>query len=246
MREAKPSILLAEDDPIAREVVKSHLLALGCQVRGTASATEAIALCVAARFDALVLDCQLNGGDAQMVIDAVRVSGHGANTETPAIAMSAELDDARFDALIAAGFADAMEKPIHRSRLRHALSLCGIDGLAEVRAHVATVDAGEQLILDDAAGLRACGNSDVLTGLRRLLALELGSYRAEIDACIARVDADALRDCIHRMKSALGFCGAMELLFLLEQAGPTLPDAEALHAWGQGMDHLAAALAAQR
>ncbi|MDZ4811200.1 MAG: response regulator [Pseudomonadota bacterium] len=243
MLSRQPSVLLAEDDPITREVVQVHLVALGCLVRSTSSVTDAIALGGCHRFDALVLDCQLDGGDAGMVLRALRANAAGPNAQTAAIAMSAELDDFRFDALIEVGFADAMEKPIDRSRLRHALAANGVAGLLDSQTSMAPMANHESpLVLDDTAGLQACGSVEVLTGLRLLLAQELSLYRVQIDDANARLDIAAMRGCVHRMKSALGFCGASELKSLLDQAGSDLPEVKLMDAWRRAIDRLARAL----
>jgi HPt (histidine-containing phosphotransfer) domain-containing protein len=152
--------------------------------------------------------------------------------------MSAELDDARFDALIEAGFADAMEKPIHRSRLRHALTICGVTGLGDARPQSASETLTADPVLDDAAGIQACGSSEVLIGLRLLLAQELPVYRTQLDTAHAARDDVMLRACVHRMKSALGFCGARQLLCLLDQSGTRTPDTAVLESWQLAIDRL--------
>jgi CheY-like chemotaxis protein len=238
MLAAKPRILLVEDDAITREVVQAHLSALGCRVDAAVLVSQAIEIGSNQAFDALVLDCQLGDGDAQTVLQALRTPGQGPNQRTAAVAMSAELDDARFDALIEAGFADAMEKPIHRSRLRHALTTCGVTGLGEARPQSASETLAAAPILDDAAGIQACGSSEVLIGLRLLLAQELPMYRTQLDTAHAARDDVILRACVHRMKSALGFCGAKQLLSLLDQSGLQTPDAAVLESWQLAIDRL--------
>jgi CheY-like chemotaxis protein len=240
-----PSILLAEDDPITREVIVTHLSALGCSVTATAAASEAIALGGRARFDALLLDCALAGGDADTVVRALRADPGAPNARTPAIAISAELGDDRLDALLRSGFADAIQKPIGRDRLRLALVACAVKGLAGSGASIATEPLpASTLVLDEAAGLAACGSIEVLRGLRQLLAAELPTYRAEIDIACARGDVIALQSSLHRLKSALGFCGAAELRAVLEHAGRELPEPAQLRRWQTAIDRLAGALPA--
>lgn len=234
----KPRILLVEDDAITREVVQAHLLALGCRVDAATRVSQALDLGSRHTFDALVFDCQLGDGDAPALLAALRASSSGPNQRTPAIAMSAELDDARFDFLIGCGFADAMEKPIHRSRLRHALSICGISGLTEARAAIAAHPTGEAPVLDDAAGLQACGSNEVLMGLRLLLAQELPVYRAQLEVACAEHDEAMLRACVHRMRSALGFCGARELLDLLNESDSGTLDPSVVITWQSAIDRL--------
>jgi CheY-like chemotaxis protein len=238
MLAGKPRILLVEDDAITREVVLAHLLALGCRVDAATQVSQAIDLGSRQAFDALVLDCQLGDGDAPTLLRTLREAPGGPNQRTAAIAMSAELDDVRFDSLIECGFADAMEKPIHRSRLRHALSICGISGLTETR-HAASADAAsEAQVLDDAAGLQACGSNEVLMGLRLLLAQELPVYSAQLQVARSESDAAMLRACVHRMRSALGFCGARELLDLLNESETRALEPAVFASWQAAIDRL--------
>lgn len=232
-----PHVLLVEDDPIAREVVQAHLSALGCRVDAVSRVSQALEAAHSHRFDVLVLDCQLGDGNAQSLLRSVREHPSGASQRSPAIAMSADLNDARFDALVASGFTDAMEKPIHRARLRHALSLCSISTLIETQDS-ATQPAIEVDVLDDAAGLQACGSQEVLSGLRLLLAQELPVYRAQLDLARAGRDESMLRACVHRMRSALGFCGARELLVLLDRSEEQAMQADVVESWHQAMDRL--------
>jgi CheY-like chemotaxis protein len=242
----KPSVLLAEDDPITREVIEVHLRELRCSFQSTATIAGAIALGSTKRFDALLLDCQLGGGSALTVLRTLRAIAGSINADTPAIAMSADLDDARVDAMIDAGFSDAMEKPIRRDRLVRALVSCGV--VLSVAASASPVIAARpeaMLTLDDAAGLEACGSIEVLRGLRALLAQELPVYLQEINQTAKRADTTAMHACVHRMRSALGFCGATKLKFLLDHSAEELPSEDTLCAWRHAIAELAVALSSR-
>jgi len=64
-------ILLAEDDPITREVIGTHLRQLGFLVDSTASTTEAARLGARRTYSALVFDRNLQGGDASLLVCAI-------------------------------------------------------------------------------------------------------------------------------------------------------------------------------
>jgi two-component system, OmpR family, response regulator len=216
-------ILLAEDDPITREVVATHLRNLGLRVEATASVSEARVLASRETYSALVFDRNLQGGDAISLLADIRGNSGHLNAGTPAIAMSAELHDADVDQLLAAGFADAIEKPVSLLRLQLALAQCGVacaGGCAEPAAALApqliAACTGIE-VLDDDLGVQACGSTEVLSGLRGLLAIELPGYLSAIAAAMARQDALAVDEVLHRLKSALGFCGAREMLQLLQR-----------------------------
>jgi len=234
------TILLAEDDPIAREVLTAHLDALGLSVHATASASEARALGANRRYFALLFDRRLLGGSGIEVLRDFRNDHDHPNHDTPAIAMSAELDDELMDALFAAGFVDAMEKPVTPARLRIALNGCVTLPVSAAAAFAEPgAVSGERAVLDDAAGLRACGSASVLEGLRGLLAAELPGYAEDLRSAHERGDARSFADTRHRLRSALGFCGATELLGVLdEHQGDVLPDAVSYARCRDAMDRL--------
>ncbi len=212
-------ILLAEDDAVTREVISTQLRGLGFVVDATASVLEASELGTQRPYTALIFDRHLLGGDAIGLLESFRARADHPNFETPAIAMSAELLDTDVDLLLAVGFADAIEKPASLARLRRALMQCGLHSAPIVEAAAAasepagTYERAEPL--DDALGVQACGSPEVLAGLRALLAAELADYLAAILRGLDRHDAAAVNEVLHRMKSALGFCGASEMLRLL-------------------------------
>lgn len=213
-------ILLAEDDAVTREVISTQLRGLGFAVDATASVREASELGAQRPYTALIFDRHLLGGDAIGLLQSIRAHADHPNLDTPAIAMSAELLDSDVDLLLAAGFADAIEKPASLARLQRALMQCGLHnstGIIDARAAASEPTRNYERTepLDDALGIQACGSLEVLLGLRALLAAELADYLAAIVGGIDRQDAAAVSEVLHRMKSALGFCGASEMLGLL-------------------------------
>lgn len=226
MLSERPRILLAEDDPITQEVIATHLAVIGCDVVRVDCAREAINAFRAQCFQAVILDCHLGEDLALDLFHRLLELPEFVQRSPPVLAISAELDDQRIESLLDAGFSDAMEKPVSANRLRDALRLCGIELAAAAEVQQTSFDQpAVNPVLDDARGLESCGSMDVLSGLRRLLLTELPCYLEELDAAIKTQDLAALRDVLHRMKSALAFCGAMELLAQISACNPvTVPD----------------------
>ena len=70
-------ILLVEDTKALREMVASHLKALGFAVDAVSSGEQALAAAAAASYDAMILDLGLPGIDGMAVLRRLRRSGSG-------------------------------------------------------------------------------------------------------------------------------------------------------------------------
>ncbi len=201
---AAQSILLVDDDPIVLEVLSAQLRALGHAVTTAASTATAIAAALDARFDQILLDQRLDGEDGSALLSKLRdIAG---TRHARAIAISAELDDARQRLLRQRGFAVALAKPIVAGTLQ--LALIG-DALP-------ATDPAEEQVLDDAAALAIWGSPETVRSLRAILLDELPVYREMLQTAVAGHDETRLRDTLHRMKSSAGFCGARPLQAFIE------------------------------
>ena len=201
---AAQSILLVDDDPIVLEVLSAQLQALGHMVTTAASAAAAIAAARDAHFDQMLLDQRLDGEDGSALLSKLRDIARTRHAR--AIAISAELDDARQRLLRQRGFAVALAKPIVAGTLQ--LALIG-DALP-------ATDPAEEHVLDDAAALAIWGSPETVRSLRTILLDELPVYREMLQTAMAGHDETRLRDTLHRMKSSAGFCGARPLQAFIE------------------------------
>jgi len=128
----KRRILLVEDEPAIREVVRLHLDLAGFDVTEVADGKRALELARTARFDLLVLDVMLPGLDGVTLCRAVRTEG--ANALTPILMVTAK--DTESDKVLGleSGADDYLTKPFgtrelvarvgalvrHQERLSHA------------------------------------------------------------------------------------------------------------------------------
>lgn len=218
-------ILLAEDDPIALEVLASHLGLLQLPYQSFSS-FRAVALALQQRrYAALILDLNLRGGNSIVLLRAIRADRGSPSYTSPALAVSAELRPELRQQLAADGFAAALQKPISLEHLQTALAAAGLPIEAAAPPALIRPAAADFLVLDDAAAVNACGSLAVVGGLRSLLAAELPAHVQTIRAALSTADRERLHDTLHRLRSALGFCGASELLAQLSALPDGLPDA---------------------
>lgn len=110
-------ILVVDDDPDAREVLRSILAQNGASVRTAASVSEALKKFQMRRPDVLVSDIGMPGQDGYELIRSIRGLDREAGGLTPAVALTAftRSDDRR--RAIGAGFQIHLSKPIEAAEL---------------------------------------------------------------------------------------------------------------------------------
>ncbi|HEY0180958.1 MAG TPA: response regulator [Dokdonella sp.] len=191
-----PRLLVADDNPLSLRFLADAAAAAGVEVETAADGDEAVAHAQRTAFDLLLLDARMPGCGGAEALARIRAAAGPSRT---AVALATTADDAAATqaALVAAGFAEVVVKPIAADALQTALA-----------RHLAPGAA-----LDDAQALAAAGgDAGVVAALRGLFASELDALPDELAAFAARADAAALRERLHRLDASAGFCGAPALL----------------------------------
>lgn len=187
-----PHLLLVEDDPVSAEFLRRALEAMPARVDAVPTLAQALARAQEASYDLWLIDARLPDGDGVELLAALRMR-HPA---TPALAHTAEADGEARRALLDAGFADVLSKPL---------------GAAELRGHV-----GRALALprdwNDERALRALGGQAAhVRSLRDLFLKELPTVRTQARDAFARGDSVTLNGLLHRLKASCAFVGAERL-----------------------------------
>lgn len=194
--QVSPSVLVADDDEASLRFLHDALEALGARVTGCSDGPQALHAASSQSFDLLLLDCRMPNSGAREVLAALRADDAAASRDAVAIATTAELAPPLRAELLAEGFGEILLKP------------CAIDDLRRIMG--LTPAYMRQLpVLDDAAALLASGDSATMAALRQLLQQELLTLCNELDQL--RVDPEALRERLHRLRSSCGFCGTAAL-----------------------------------
>ncbi|EFL52856.1 response regulator receiver modulated serine phosphatase [Solidesulfovibrio fructosivorans JJ]] len=115
-------VLIADDNPIFREVIKRHVTGLfDCDVIEARDGAEAVDLSGRARPDMILLDLVMPGMDG---IEAIRrIRALPGLAEVPIVFLSAETDRRVWAEALSAGANDFISKPYHRQELAARLSL---------------------------------------------------------------------------------------------------------------------------
>jgi PAS domain S-box-containing protein len=104
-------ILVVDDVPVNRELVRVVLGASGCQVSEAGGGAQAIQLAAGTAFDLILMDVQMPEMDGMTAARTIR-AGDGANRATPIVALSADVLAVHVEACKAAGMNDHVGKPI--------------------------------------------------------------------------------------------------------------------------------------
>jgi CheY-like chemotaxis protein len=188
-----PRLLVADDNPTS---LRFFVDALGDLAACTTAqdGAEALRAGLTHAFDLLLLDARMPVLGGAAVLEALRGEA-GPSRGAPALATTAEPGSGAHAALLAAGFAAVLSKPIGVRALRDA-----------VAARLGIVASGTAL--DEEHALAAAGgDAGIVAALRVLLAGELDALPGEVAAIDAGRDADALHERLHRLDASAGFCG---------------------------------------
>ncbi len=115
------TVLLAEDNDVNRLVATSMLESLGLQVDVAASGTEALQATARARYDIVLMDCQMPEMDGFDATAAIRAREGGAD-RCVIVALTAHAMDGDRERCLAVGMDDYLSKPFAREDLARLLS----------------------------------------------------------------------------------------------------------------------------
>ncbi len=104
-------ILIADDHPENRELVRAILQPFGASVVEAAGGEQAVQVARATPFDLILMDLLMPGTDGAAALRTIRATD-GPNRTAPVVAFSAGLDALTAGPLSAEGFDDGLSKPI--------------------------------------------------------------------------------------------------------------------------------------
>lgn len=107
------AVLVVDDDPSARDLFSTILEDHGARVHAASSAAAAIRLMTDHHPDALVVDIAMPAEDGLEFLRRVRADENSnGRRPAPAIAVTAYAETSRREAVLQAGFAEQLSKPI--------------------------------------------------------------------------------------------------------------------------------------
>ncbi|MEI2429966.1 ATP-binding protein [Lysobacter yananisis] len=186
-------ILVAEDSPINRELIRRQLLELGHASRVCASGREALAALREGGFDLLLSDCQMPQPDGYQLARAIRAEeARGGGARLAIVAVTASALPEQLERCHAAGMDDCLVKPVRLGELERALRRW-------LPAAKPTLEQAPAQAEPDRTGLRA---------VLPLLLRELPREREGIAGALRAEDAVALAAALHRCAGAIALYDA--------------------------------------
>lgn len=203
---SSPRVLLVEDDPVSGAFLAAAVATLPVEI--DLADTVAAALQLSRRHDhqLWLIDANLPDGNGRDLLRTLRLHAPA----TPALAHTASHDRGDLDALIDAGFAEVLIKPLGavelQAAVRRALQL------QPVPAEAMSPRCGKLPVWDDPAAASALnGNHAHIAALRRLFLAELPTQRDAVMAALRADDTEAAKAQLHRLQASCGFVGAARL-----------------------------------
>ncbi len=198
-------ILLAEDNPVNREVASRQLKKLGVAVGLVGNGRAAVEALATHSYDLVLMDCQMPELDGFGAAAEIRRREMETGRRTPIVAMTASVLPTDRDRCAQAGMDDYVSKPVTLAALEAVIARWTA---AEVAPREDTLD---RAALDELRGYQLEGETDVLG---RLVTKFLDSARAEcatVHAALGRGDLANLRRAAHGLKGSSGMFGARRL-----------------------------------
>lgn len=211
----KPRVLVLEDDPVSRAFFEEVLAALPVAVDAVGRCDDALARAGTGGHALWLLDVQLPDGDALALLPRLRA----LDREAVALAHTASRDPALHAALLAAGCAEVLPKPVAAGRLLDTVGRFLRVQVREARAAFATAgmparsaSGAGTVAWDDAGALSALGGDPAhVAALRALFVAELPGAVRTVEASVSAGDAVGARAALHRLASACALTGAQAL-----------------------------------
>lgn len=110
-------VLLAEDNPVNREIALRMLQSIGCDVTESEDGEQALHHAAAKPFDLILMDCQMPNVDGYAATAAIRAQERGTGRHTPIIAVTANALAGDRERCLEAGMDDYLAKPFTREQL---------------------------------------------------------------------------------------------------------------------------------
>jgi two-component system, sensor histidine kinase and response regulator len=217
-------VLLAEDNPVNREVALGMLEFLGCHVDMAENGQQAVEVVSRQRYDLVFMDCQMPVLDGFAATAAIRQheASVGIGHHIPIIALTANAMEGDRDKCLAAGMDDYLSKPFSQEGLRAALQRWMVTKPLEHQPAPQVMFASKSThhdplsvpLIDESIwnNLLAMERSEHPGALQTILSLYLSDSRRlilEIRKAIHTGDVTRLNAEAHQLKSASAQVGAL-------------------------------------
>ena len=223
-------VLLAEDNPVNQDVVRTMLESLDCEVHVVDNGRMALAALENSPFDVVLMDCQMPVMDGFDATAEIRTRGllrpDQPATATPSqrlpiIALTANAIKGDREISLAAGMDEYLTKPFRRDALRQVLERCihGGSTPSEIVTGrpASSLQTLDRSLLEQIRANRRPGAPCPVAELVDRYVTEAGQQIADLRHAAGHADSAAMARIAHSLCSASGFLGARRLADLCGQ-----------------------------
>jgi len=195
--------LVVDDNEINRRLLEARLTRLGARVVEASNGTKALVRLRTRAFDLVFMDLRMPGMSGLQLLRELLLGEFSPNHGTPFVAVTAHLDEEERIAIVQAGFADVLLKPVLDGPLLAVL------GKYLKIGPVPSARAGTEPLADCAAVFleKTGGDRPLAQSLARKLVKELQEQSQEIQRALRGGDFTKLRESAHRINGSASFCG---------------------------------------
>jgi CheY-like chemotaxis protein len=225
-------VLCAEDFPTNQIIIRMMLEDLGHKVDIAANGALAVKACALTRYDLILMDGRMPELDGASATRLIRAGGPDdapvRDQELMIIALTANASEEDRSRYLAAGMDDFLTKPIDEDKLHFHLSraierqlqrgfqlppMAPRPGAPErpVTPDLDTMFGVEPAAPDIARLAQHSGGVDLKARLRSAFRADVPLRLADLDAALARGDADTAGRLLHGMKGSAGYLEEQEL-----------------------------------
>ena len=210
-RTVAPKILLVEDNPVNREVAVGMLESLGCAIDTAENGWLAIEAMSITTYDAVLMDCQMPVMDGLTATGEIRRREQTSGAaRVPIIALTANAMEGDRERCLAAGMDDFLSKPFTQQQLatllRRWLALRALpESERRDLSRVPLIDAG---VLRN---ITALARPALLNSMIDLYMQHSPGLIGAIETAAANMQADALSQAVHTLKSSTANLGGTRL-----------------------------------
>ena len=228
-------ILLAEDDPVKRQVAVRMLEKQGHTVATAENGRVALDIVRTAHFDLLLLDMGMPEMDGYEVAAAVRAREKGSETRGPIVALTAGAMKGDRERCLEAGMDGYFSKPFRGKELYQAIEVHQPDPakISDDRANGA--QPAELMVFDSESALsRVEGDVGLLEEVVRLYLDEAPGMLSEVRHALDRGEGDGIERAAHRLRGSVAIFGAersVEAARTMEELGRQRDLTGAEEAW---------------
>ncbi len=244
LRDLGAHVLLAEDNPVNKELAKSMLEDLGCTVVVVDNGRDAFEAIAEApldrrqrRYDVILMDCQMpvmDGFDATREIRKWE-AGSDEKVPLPIVALTANALAGDRERCLAVGMSDYLSKPFDQEQLARVVKrwltldveMTHLAKQVDKRALPVVESVGAEALadldnaaLDNIRALQEDGSNAILAKIINMYLTNSPKLLEKLQEATATGNGELLRASAHSLKSASANLGAKKLAELCQQLEP--------------------------